>query len=106
MLKLARIAEMSSKQPDIVFTSIAHLINEDLLKKYAEALGISYRNRTNDEIDKTLGDEVMRNAKSESADAVESYTETYWIIALALIGLILWDFYVVFNKVLLERKAK
>ena len=32
MTNLARIAEMSSKQPDMVFTSIAHLINGDMLK--------------------------------------------------------------------------
>ena len=33
MTKLARIAEMSSKQPNMVFTSIAHLIDDDLLKQ-------------------------------------------------------------------------
>ena len=69
-------------------------------------MGVSYYNRATGEIDKTFGDEVMQNAKSESAGAVETYTETYWIIALVLIGFMLWDFYAVFNKVLLERKAK
>ena len=33
MTDLTRIAEISSKQPDTVFTSIAHLINDDLLKQ-------------------------------------------------------------------------
>ena len=33
MTKLARIAEMSSIQPNMVFTSIAHLIDDDLLKQ-------------------------------------------------------------------------
>ena len=33
MTKLARIAEMSSKQPDLVFTSIAHLIDDEMLKQ-------------------------------------------------------------------------
>ncbi len=81
-------------------------INEKVLNDYANALGIKYYNRTEGEIDKTLGDEVMKNAKSESVESVDSYIELYWIVCLALLGLMLWDFYVVFNKVLLERKAK
>lgn len=81
-------------------------LDETTLNNYAKALGVSYYNRATGEIDKTFGDEVMQNAKSESAGAVETYTETYWIIALVLIGFMLWDFYAVFNKVLLERKAK
>lgn len=81
-------------------------IDESALNNYAKALGVSYYNRANGAINTSLGDEVMKNAKTENIGAVETYTETYWIIALALNCLILWDFYSVFNKVLLERKAK
>lgn len=81
-------------------------IDESALNNYAKALGVSYYNRANGTINTSLGDEVMKNAKTENIGAVETYTETYWIIALALNCLILWDFYSVFNKVLLERKAK
>lgn len=31
--KLARISQLSSENPDMVFTSVSHLINKELLKE-------------------------------------------------------------------------
>lgn len=36
--KLARISQMSSENPDMVFTSIGHLINKELLKSCHEKM--------------------------------------------------------------------
>ena len=36
--KLARISQLSSENPDMVFTSIGHLINKELLKECHEKM--------------------------------------------------------------------
>ena len=36
--KLARISQLSSENPDMVFTSIGHLINRELLKECHEKM--------------------------------------------------------------------
>ena len=78
---------------------------------YNRAESILYENNCASKSEDVSGtDQRAEDSKerigSKRRRAVETYTETYWIIALVLIGFMLWDFYAVFNKVLLERKAK
>ena len=81
-------------------------IDEGTLKSLASAIGVDYANRTLGDMPSDLADELSKDEELTSSSSAESYTETYWIIALLLIAVIIWDFYAVFNRLLLERREK
>ena len=81
-------------------------IDEATLKSVANSIGISYNNRTFGDMPSNFADELSKDEKLTGSNLVESYTEIYWIIALLLLAAIIWDFYAVFNRLLLERREK
>ena len=81
-------------------------IDEATLKSVANSIGISYNNRTFGDMPSNFADELSKDEKLTGSNLVESYTEIYWIIALLLLATIIWDFYAVFNRLLLERREK
>lgn len=81
--KLARISQMSKENPDMVFTSIGHLVNKEMLKKCHEAMdgdkavgidGITkaeYESNLEENLDKLMVKLKMKAYKPQPARKVE-----------------------------------
>ena len=79
-------------------------INETNLKAIADDLGMRYIRRSeNTELPRNLDQYFWENARS--AEDTSNKMDTYWIISIAMIALLLWDATVVAHKLVLERKA-
>ena len=81
-------------------------IDETNLQGIATKLGIKYYNLANDKTPANLSAEISEGVEMISTQDVDAHTEIYWLIALLLIGLLLWDFYVVLTRILQEREVK
>ena len=80
-------------------------INEDYLKQVAEKNNFEYM-RSEGKIDSSLAEE-LKKAVSTKVDInyskkIKSYIELYWIFALFVLALLLWEFYSCFGAVLSE----
>ena len=82
-------------------------IDEDNLEEIAKTLGINYYNRNDGgniptAVINKIEDEIVYTA----AETTESSIDTYWVIALAILVLLMIDFKDIFNRVLQEREVK
>lgn len=86
---------------DIVISTI----NTENLENIAHGMGVKYQNRTeeaSEKINLEQVDQEILEIKNSKATAFEDF---YWVPALILMGLLLWEFSYDLNKLLQERKA-
>ena len=80
-------------------------MNEGNIEKIATGLGVKYYIHNNG----GLNTEALSNINAEATDYKmndeSAYEDIYWIFAIVLLGLLLWEFAYVLDKILLERKA-
>ena len=82
-------------------------IDEEYLKQIADKYGFSYTHRDNDgtfvsDLKLKLSEKVDSNQSKQIASRID----IYWILALAMLVLLLWEFYDSMNMVLAEREKK
>ena len=80
-------------------------LNENNIRMVAEGLGVKYYIRANGSLDGGALSDVAMKASEFRANDETAYEDIYWIFALILLGIMLWEFSYIFNKLLLERKA-
>ena len=80
-------------------------MNEGNIEMIATGLGVKYYIHNNG----GLNTEALSNINAEATDYKmndeSAYEDIYWIFAIVLLGLLLWEFAYVLDKILLERKA-
>lgn len=80
-------------------------LNEGNIRKIAEGLGVKYYIRQSGSLDgSALSDVAMKASEFRTSDET-AYEDIYWIFALILLIVMLWEFSYILNKLLLERKA-
>ena len=80
-------------------------MNEGNIRAIAEALGVKYYLRSNGNLDGSALSDVAVKATEFRTNDETAYEDVYWIFALILLGVMLWEFSYLLNKLLLERKA-
>ena len=95
----------SSFERDSNYCAISKM-DQGNLKRISSQLGIEYYYRENN----TIPDEVINSIKKQiqysGSELTNGYIDTYWVLAIIVLGLLIWDFYDSFNRVLLERAVK
>ncbi len=81
-------------------------LDENNLKKIADRLGLEYYRRDTDEIPPNAINNIDNKTQSNGNTLTDSYIDTYWLFAMLLLFLLIWDFYRSFNCILLERAKK
>lgn len=80
-------------------------LNEGNIRQIAEGLGVKYYIRANGSLDGGALSDVAMKASEFRINDETAYEDIYWIFALVLLGVMLWEFSYIFNKLLLERKS-
>lgn len=80
-------------------------LNETSLQSFAEDLGGKYINMNTSSFDQSKVAELTTTLELSDSGTIESYRDIYWILALLLAGILLWEFSDVLNKILDERKV-
>ncbi len=80
-------------------------INESTLKNIASEIGAEYYNWNINSPDEDSFKKMNDSLLKDSDSSISSYQDIYWLLALILIALLLWDFSECINAVFDERKA-
>ena len=82
------------------------VINEENLKNIADKAGVKYIRRDDiSELSKKADDYLTVNTSFLRDKYSDGFFDIYWIVALLMLGLLLWELGDVASKLLLERKA-
>ena len=87
--------------------SLNHIsrIDEENLQDIASRLNGSYENWTDVDFDAQKMKAISSTLELSNSSTIESYRDTYWLLALILAALLLWELSDCLNKVLDERKV-
>ena len=87
--------------------SLNHIsrIDEENLQDIASRLNGSYENWTDVDFDAQKMKVISSTLELSDSSTIESYRDTYWLLALILAALLLWELSDCLNKVLDERKV-
>ncbi len=82
-------------------------INETNLKKIATGLGINYYHRESGDVPDALYDSIDEEITyTDLNEDATSYIDTYWVLGMGIVILMLWEFYEILNNILLERNSQ
>lgn len=99
------VKEVSRGEIENYSTNHISKIDENNLQKIATTLGGNYENWTNGGFEESKITEIASELELRDSGVISSYRDTYWIFALMLAVLLLWELSDCLNKVLDERKA-
>ena len=95
----------SSFERDSNYCAISK-IDQNNLKRISNQLGLEYYYRDDNKIPDDMINSIKKQIQYSENESTNGYIDTYWILAIVLLGLLIWDFYDSFNRVLLERATK
>lgn len=81
-------------------------INETNLQRIAKSLNVNYYLRDNDNLPMNAVNDIKKQIQYSGSESADGYIDCYWILAIILLALLIWDFYDSFNKILAERSSK
>lgn len=81
-------------------------MNEDILTRISTSLGVNYYHRESNKIPDEIINDIRKEIKYSGSESTDGYIDIYWILAIILLGLLIWDFYDSLNRLLLERTMK
>lgn len=82
------------------YTDAISKINEKNLEKIADDLGVQYVHMTDQKRIDSIIDDILANVeKTTKEDYEQGYDETYYFFAIALLGMFIWEFFLLHKKI-------
>ncbi len=85
---------------------VVSTINELNLQRIAKSLNVNYYLRDSNNLPMDAINKIKKQIQYSGSKSTDDYIDCYWVLAIILLALLLWDFYDSFNKILAERSSK